>query len=66
MISLASFSDVIPKQGVKGAQQNSIAFVVGSQAVTKQLRQENGHSCATRAHSMCFARRVAPAAVHAS
>ena len=54
MISLASFGDVIPKQGVKGAQQNRITFVVGSQAVTKQPRQENGHSCVTRAHSMYF------------
>ena len=30
-----------------------------ARAVTKQLLQENGTvSCATRAHSMCFARRV--------
>ena len=41
-------------------------FIVGSRAVTKQFLQENGHSCATRVHSMCFSRRVASAVVHAS
>ena len=49
---------VILKQSVKGAQ-HSTTFIVGRQAVTKQLLLENGtHRCATRAHGMCFARRV--------
>ena len=54
VISLASFRDVIPKQGVKGARQKSITFIVGSQAVTKHSL----HSCATRALGMRFTRRV--------
>ena len=58
VISLRSFRGVILKQSVKGAQ-HSTTFIVGSQAVTKQLLQENGTiSCAARSHSMCFARRV--------
>ena len=31
---------------------------MGRQAVTKQLLQENGHSCARSAHGMCFQWRV--------
>ena len=58
VISLTSFRGVILKQSVKGAQHDT-TFIVGSQAVAKQLLQENGTvSCATRAPGMCFARRV--------
>ena len=40
-------------------EHSIITFLLHSQAVTKQLLQENGtHSCATGAHIMCFARRV--------
>ena len=50
-------------------ERNSHVFSIhvqssGSEAVTKQLLQENRTvSCATRAHGMWFARRVASAAV---